>query len=103
MKTVEIDNIKISKNQPLALIAGPCVIESEAIALETAERIRQITHKLEMPYIFKSSYLKVNHSSAKSYQGLRILEKVKTQTGIPVLSNIWMNCEENWKVMLSKI
>jgi 2-dehydro-3-deoxyphosphooctonate aldolase (KDO 8-P synthase) len=78
----------------LALIAGPCVIESEKIVMDTAERIKTITDRLDMPFIFKSSYLKDNRSSAESYQGsgieegLRILQKVKETFNIPVLSDI---------------
>lgn len=94
MKTVEIDNIKIGAGEPLALIAGPCVIESEDIVLQTAEKVKRIADRLNMPYILKSSYRKDNRSSAKSYQGpgidrgLKILEKAKTELGIPVLSDI---------------
>ena len=94
MKTIKVDKISIGPKSPLVLIAGPCVIESEDIVLETAEKILAITEKLEMPFIFKSSYLKDNRSSAASYQGpgleegLKILQKVKDQVGVPVLSDI---------------
>ena len=94
MQTVHIDNIAIGEGQPLALIAGPCVIESEQIVLSTAEAVKKIADKLGMPFIFKSSYLKDNRSSATSYQGpgmdkgLEILSKVKKAIGVPVLSDI---------------
>lgn len=94
MRIVDVAGLKIGQGHPLALIAGPCVIESEDIVLKTAEQVKTIADKLNMPFIFKSSYLKDNRSSAKSYQGpgvdegLRILQKVKETFGIPVLSDI---------------
>ncbi|MGP8330316.1 MAG: 3-deoxy-8-phosphooctulonate synthase [Methanosarcinaceae archaeon] len=92
--SLNIENITIGKGHPLALIAGPCVVESESIVLQTAEQILTIAEKLNMPFIFKASYLKDNRSSAKSYQGpgldagLKILQKVKEQFNIPVISDI---------------
>ncbi|MBN1543237.1 3-deoxy-8-phosphooctulonate synthase [candidate division KSB1 bacterium] len=94
MKTVEIGDIRIGPDAPLALIAGPCVIESQDVVFKTAEAVKKIADKLRMTFIFKSSYLKDNRSSSTSYQGpglekgLRILEKVRTQVGVPVLSDI---------------
>jgi len=94
MKTVKVQHIKIGARHPLVLIAGPCVIESEEIVLQTATQIKQIAERLSLPFIFKSSYLKDNRSSASSYQGpglekgLRILEKVKAECGVPVISDI---------------
>ena len=94
MKIVEVGKIKIGDGNPLALVAGPCVIESEDIVFKTAEGIKSIAEKLNMPFIFKSSYLKDNRSSADTYQGpglekgLRILQKVKEQFDVPVLSDI---------------
>ncbi len=94
MKTIKIGSIKIGPNEPLALIAGPCVIESEEIVLQTAEKVKQIADRLGMPYILKSSYTKDNRSSANSYQGpgleagLKVLEKVKRELAVPVLSDI---------------
>lgn len=78
----------------MALIAGPCVIESENLVMSVAESVKKIADRLRMPFIFKSSYLKDNRSSAKSFQGpglkkgLRILETVKKEIGVPVLSDI---------------
>jgi 2-dehydro-3-deoxyphosphooctonate aldolase (KDO 8-P synthase) len=94
MKTVTVNNIPIGEGHQLVLIAGPCVIESETLVLETAESIRKITEGLNIPFIFKSSYLKDNRSSSKSFQGpgldngLEILKKVKEKIGVPVLSDI---------------
>ncbi len=94
MKTVRIADFSIGPNEPIALIAGPCVIESESLVLETAEAVKHMAEKLGMPYIFKSSFLKDNRSSSKSYQGpglengLKILAKVKKEIGVPVLSDI---------------
>ena len=81
-------------DQPLFLIAGPCVIESEALALDTAAELKEITAALGVPFIYKSSFDKANRSSASSFrgpgmeEGLRILEKVKTDVGVPVLTDV---------------
>ncbi|MBC7186749.1 MAG: 3-deoxy-8-phosphooctulonate synthase [Calditrichaeota bacterium] len=94
MRTVTIGDISIGPGRPLALIAGPCVIESEELVLRTAAEVQKIARRVGMPFIFKSSYLKDNRSSANSYQGpglekgLRILQKVKEEIGVPVLSDI---------------
>lgn len=91
---VKINNIKIGKTNPLILISGPCVIETEYIVLKTAQKIKEITSKLKIPYIFKSSYDKSNRSSIEYYRGpgiekgLKILSKVKQEFDIPVLSDI---------------
>ena len=76
------------------LIAGPCVIETEKLILDTAERLRDMTASLGIPFIFKSSFDKANRSSHESYrgpgieEGLRILEKVKREIGVPVLTDV---------------
>ncbi len=81
-------------DQPLFLIAGPCVIESEALALETAARLKEITAALGVPFVYKSSFDKANRSSHRSFRGpgmeagLRILEQVKEQVGVPVLTDV---------------
>jgi 2-dehydro-3-deoxyphosphooctonate aldolase (KDO 8-P synthase) len=91
---VKIDHIEIGKGSRLALLAGPCVIESEKITLETCEKIKEITTKLNVPFIFKSSYSKVNRLNIESYsgpgmsRGLRILEKVKREFEVPILTDI---------------
>lgn len=94
MTIVEVADIKIGEGNPLILIAGPCVIESEQLALDTAGQIQEICQRLGMPFIFKSSFTKDNRSSVEYFQGpgleegLRILQKVKDTYGIPVLSDI---------------
>ena len=99
MKVVEVKNIKIGKGQPLVLIAGPCVIESEKITLLVAEKIKNISEKLKIPFIFKSSYDKSNRSSVENYRGpglkkgLEILKKVKEEFDIPVLSDVHCKTE----------
>lgn len=80
--------------RPFFLIAGPCVIESEQLALETAFQLKTITSRLGIPFIYKSSFDKANRSSGDSFRGpgmqagLRILQKVKEQVGVPVLTDV---------------
>ena len=81
-------------DRPFFLIAGPCVIESEQLALDTAGQLKEITQSLGIPFIYKSSYDKANRSSSKSYRGLgmekglEILAKVRKQIGVPVLTDV---------------
>lgn len=81
-------------DHPFFLIAGPCVIESEQLALDSAGQLKEITASLGIPFIYKSSFDKANRTSSKSFRGLgfeaglRILEKVKTQIGVPVLTDV---------------
>lgn len=81
-------------DRPMFLIAGPCVIESRELALETAGALKEITDQLQIPFIYKSSYDKANRSSHKSFrglgmeQGLAILETVKREIGVPVLTDV---------------
>ncbi|MBD3755148.1 MAG: 3-deoxy-8-phosphooctulonate synthase [Gammaproteobacteria bacterium] len=81
-------------DQPLFLIAGPCVIESEQMALDTAGQLKELTDSLGMHFIYKSSYDKANRTSTSSFrglgidEGLRILQKVKDQIGVPVLTDV---------------
>jgi len=94
MREVKIGNIKIGGANPIVLISGPCVIESEESALFHATEIKKIAARIGIPFIFKSSYDKANRTSVSSYrgpgpeEGLRILKKVKEKTGVPVLSDI---------------
>ncbi|HYW03178.1 MAG TPA: 3-deoxy-8-phosphooctulonate synthase [Gammaproteobacteria bacterium] len=80
--------------RPLFLIAGPCVIESRELALDTAGRLQEITRALDVPFIYKSSFDKANRSSHRSFrgpgleEGLRILEAVREQVGVPVLTDV---------------
>ena len=91
---MQLLDFKVGADQPFFLIAGPCVIESEALALETAEYLRDLTAKLGIPFIYKSSFDKANRSSAKSFrgpgieEGLRVLSEVKRQIGVPVLTDV---------------
>ena len=81
-------------DQPLFLIAGPCVIESEQLAIDTAGQLKEMTDSVGIPFIYKSSYDKANRSSTKSFrglgieEGLRILQKVKDDIGVPVLTDV---------------
>jgi 2-dehydro-3-deoxyphosphooctonate aldolase (KDO 8-P synthase) len=81
-------------DKPLFLIAGPCVIESEQMAIDTAGQLKEICAQLGIPFIYKSSYDKANRSSGKTFRGfgmeagLKILEKVKAQIGVPVLTDV---------------
>jgi 2-dehydro-3-deoxyphosphooctonate aldolase (KDO 8-P synthase) len=94
MNEVRVGEIQIGKGNPLVLIAGPCVIESETNAFEVAKEMKKICSNLKIPYIFKASYEKDNRGSEKSYsgpgleEGLRILAKVKGEVGVPVLSDV---------------
>ncbi len=93
-RIVTVGNVPIGGNGPVALIAGPCVIESEKATLEAAARLKEMAAGLGMPLIFKSSFDKANRSSAKSYrgpglkEGLRILGRVGRELGLPVLSDV---------------
>jgi 2-dehydro-3-deoxyphosphooctonate aldolase (KDO 8-P synthase) len=94
MYAFDLNDIKFYPGNPLVLIAGPCVIESLDHNLFMAEKIKALTVKFEIPYIFKSSFLKANRSSIESYmgpgldEGLEILKKVKSEIGVPVLSDV---------------
>jgi 2-dehydro-3-deoxyphosphooctonate aldolase (KDO 8-P synthase) len=84
----------VDSETPLFLIAGPCVIESEELVMSTAERLKRITSELAMPLVFKASFDKANRSSVASFrglgleQGLRILERVRTELQVPVLTDV---------------
>ncbi len=87
-------NFDVGPDKPFFLIAGPCVVESEGLILDTAGKLKEITTRLGIPFIFKSSFDKANRSSQKSYrgpgmeEGLRILSEVKRQLGLPVLTDV---------------
>lgn len=93
-REIKIGSVRVGGENPLALIAGPCVIESEKQTLETAEQIKRIAQDCGIPFIFKSSFDKANRSSIDSYrgpgldEGLKILRKVKERLDLPVLSDI---------------
>lgn len=94
MKKVLINKSVACGNGPLMIIAGPCSMESEALVLQVAETMKKITSKFNLPYVFKSSFDKANRTSIKSWrgpgleEGLKLLEKVKKEFEIPVLTDI---------------
>jgi 2-dehydro-3-deoxyphosphooctonate aldolase (KDO 8-P synthase) len=91
---VDIGAFKVGGRQPHFLIAGPCVIENDRLALDTAASIAAIARALQLPYVFKSSYDKANRSSGLSFRGpglkdgLEVLKKVKEHIGVPVLTDV---------------
>ena len=91
---MRIIDFEIGIDQPFFLIAGPCVVESEKLAMESASALKEITSDLGINFIYKSSYDKANRTSADSFrglgisEGLRILQKVKDEVGVPVLTDV---------------
>ncbi|ABS76718.2 3-deoxy-8-phosphooctulonate synthase [Coxiella burnetii] len=91
---MQIADFEIGLNNPLFLIAGPCVIESEALVMDVAGELKSITQQLDMPFIFKASFDKANRSSHLSYRGpgiekgLTILEKVKKTLEVPIITDV---------------
>lgn len=91
---MKLCGFEVGLDRPFFLIAGPCVIESEALALETAAVLKAITDELGIPFIYKSSFDKANRSSSQSFrgpglsEGLRILERVRREIGVPVLTDV---------------
>jgi len=94
VKPIQVGGITIGGGQPLLLIAGPCVIESESHAVETALAVRDIARRAGLPYVFKASYDKANRTSAGSFrgpglrEGLRVLARVREKAGVPILTDI---------------
>jgi len=94
VRSVEIGGVVLGDRRPLVLIAGPCVIESEAHATSIAERLVAITRRLHIPLVFKASYDKANRTSGRSFrgpglaEGLRTLAAIKAALGVPVLTDI---------------
>ncbi|MDP3939145.1 MAG: 3-deoxy-8-phosphooctulonate synthase [Deltaproteobacteria bacterium] len=94
MQDVTIGDITIGEGRPLAVIAGPCVIETEKLALEVAEHLKRLSEDLRFPLIYKSSFEKDNRSFETHYRGpglekgLAVLAKVKKETGLPVTSDV---------------
>lgn len=93
-REITIAGAKIGKNNPLLIMAGPCVIESADIAFRTAQKLKEICAAAGLPFIFKSSYDKANRTSIKSFRGpgmekgLRVLADIKSKLNIPVISDI---------------
>ena len=91
---VKIGNISIGKGSPLVLISGPCVIEDYETTFEIASFLKELTDKLDIPFIFKASYDKANRTSINSFRGpgvtagLNILERIKAELGISILSDV---------------
>lgn len=94
---MKLCDFEVGLEHPIFLIAGPCVIESEAMAMETSSRLKEITQRLGINFIYKSSYDKANRSSGDSFrgpgieEGLRILQKVKAEVGVPILTDVHEN------------
>ncbi|ONX81525.1 3-deoxy-8-phosphooctulonate synthase [Burkholderia cenocepacia] len=91
---MKLCDFEVGLDQPFFLIAGTCAVESEQMTIDTAGRLKEICEKLNVPFIYKSSYDKANRSSGKSFrglgmdEGLRILSEVKRQLGLPVLTDV---------------
>src|SRR5258708_17854826 len=91
---MKLCGFEVGLDKPLFLIAGPCVVESRQMALDTASMLKEICRELDVPFIYKSSYDKANRSSGKSYrglgmgEGLEILAEVKKKVGVPVLTDV---------------
>ncbi|MER2527117.1 MAG: 3-deoxy-8-phosphooctulonate synthase [Candidatus Competibacter denitrificans] len=91
---MQLCGFEVGLDRPLFLIAGPCVIESEPLALDTAGQLKEMTGRLGIPFIYKSSFDKANRSSDQSFrgpgleEGLKILETVKREIGVPVLTDV---------------
>ncbi len=91
---MKLAGVEVGADRPLFLIAGPCVVETEMLAVETAGQLREMARRLNLPFIFKSSYDKANRSSIRSYrgpgieEGLRVLDSVRRQLGVPVLTDV---------------
>ena len=94
MSSINLCGFRAGLEHPLFLIAGPCVVESEQLALDTAGVLKEITERLGVPFIYKSSFDKANRSSHGSFrgpgmaEGLRVLETVKRQLGVPVITDV---------------
>ena len=91
---MKLCNFDVGLEHPLFLIAGPCVIESQQMAIDTAGQLKEIANALNIPFIYKSSYDKANRSSNKTFrgfgmeQGLKILDEVRRQIGVPILTDV---------------
>lgn len=91
---MKLCGFEVGLEQPLFLIAGPCVIESQQMAIDTAGQLKEITDSLGIPFIYKSSYDKANRSSNKTFrgfgmeEGLKILDEVRRQIGVPILTDV---------------
>lgn len=100
MRNIKVGQREFGKDK-LFIIAGPCVIEKESIMMETAEKLKKMAERLDLPFIFKSSYIKDNRSSVDFYpgpgleEGLKMLQKVKDTFDVPVISDVHQAAEVN--------
>ncbi|GAA0409956.1 3-deoxy-8-phosphooctulonate synthase [Cocleimonas flava] len=91
---MKLCNFDVGPDKPFFLLSGPCIVESEKLTLEIAASLKEMTDELGIPYIFKASFDKANRSSINGYrgpgmeEGLRILEKVKTELGLPIITDV---------------
>ena len=98
-RPISVGSVKFGGDNPLVLIGGPCVIESEKIARNIAEKIKRVTEDLKVPFVFKASYDKANRSSIQSFrgpgikEGLNILQSIKTELNVPILSDVHKEVE----------
>ena len=96
---IKIGGLEISKNGPFFLIAGPCVIENEKTLLHVANFLKTTCAELDIPVVFKTSYDKANRTSISSFRGpgietgLQMIQQVKQETGLPVLSDVYQPSE----------
>jgi len=94
MHSVKVGDVKFGTGHPLVLIAGPCVIESQDMVVRVADHLVELCGRLQIPFIFKSSYIKANRTSIDSFtgpgaqEGLAILDKIKTEFSVPILTDI---------------
>jgi 2-dehydro-3-deoxyphosphooctonate aldolase (KDO 8-P synthase) len=99
MQQIKIDNLTIGRGSPLVLISGPCVIEDYETTRRIAAQLKETTDRLEMPFIFKASFDKANRTSVDAFrgpgltEGLRVLQEIKKEFGIPILSDVHRICE----------
>src|SRR6478735_6366245 len=91
---MQLCGFEVGLDKPLFLIAGPCVIESQQMAIDTAGQLKEIAAAVGIPFIYKSSYDKANRSSTKTFrgfgitEGLKILDEVRRQIGVPILTDV---------------
>src|SRR6056297_2496828 len=94
MNQVDVGPVRFGGSKQLVLIAGPCAIEDESLTLRIAEQLTELTNRLDCELIFKASYDKANRTSVTSFRGLgvdrglRVLERVKTEFGVPLISDV---------------
>jgi 2-dehydro-3-deoxyphosphooctonate aldolase (KDO 8-P synthase) len=106
---INLNSITIGNNNPFVLLAGPCVVENKEITFSTAEKIKEITTKLNIPFVFKSSYKKANRTNLNSFMGLgdnealQILDDVKKQLDVPIITDVHSVEEINNAVKVADI